>query len=107
MGSLEKRISELEARSVSKRGAYGAGMSQRGWERYFRTHENARRGLRGLEPLPDLPYTQEDREDDERTLEETIPAYRSSGGWETEESRAFREGWERDIRERLYGKEQV
>ena len=101
MGSLESRLARLENRSASKREAYGAGISRRSWERYFHTHENTRRRLRGLEPLPDLPYTQEDHEEDLDTLETTIPAYRNSGGWETEESRAFLDRWERDIRERL------
>lgn len=107
MGSLKSRLARLENRSVSERGPYGAGISERGWERYLHAHENARRWLRGLEPLPDLPYTQEDREDDQRTLEETIPAYRNGGGWNTEESRVFLDCWERNTRERLYGKELV
>ncbi|MEJ7815480.1 MAG: hypothetical protein WKF53_09935 [Rubrobacter sp.] len=93
------RLERLENHSVSKR-VYGAGMSARGWERYFHACENARRELRGLEPLPELTYTKEDREEDQRTLEETIPVYRNSGGWETEEARAFLDDWERRTRER-------
>ena len=75
MGSMRRRLELLESRTTSKRGHHGTGTSQRGWERYFHAHENARRELEGLKPLPELPYTEEDREEDERTLAHTIPAY--------------------------------
>ncbi len=101
MGSMRRRLELLESRTTSKRGHHGTGTSQRGWERYFHAHENARRELEGLKPLPELPYTEEDREDDERTLEETIPAYRNSRSGETERIAAFLDEWEREVRDRL------
>lgn len=100
MGSLKSRLDRLETRSnppVTGR------LSPRGWERYFHTRENTRRVNTGLEPLPALLYTKEDREEDLETLETTIPAYKNSRGWQTEESRNFLDEWERETRERLYG----
>lgn len=108
MGSIERRIEALEARfSEATQGVADNPRRARLFERYFRAHENARRELQGLEPLPDLPYTQEDYENDLDTLETTIPAYRNSLGWKTEEARVFLNWWERHIRERLYGKDQA
>ena len=104
MGSLKSRLDRLEARSGPPK---ARGVSPRLWERYLHTHENARREIAGLEHLPDLAYSQEDHEEDLGTLETTIPAYRNSGGWKTEESRAFLDDWERDTRERLYRKVQA
>ncbi len=82
-------------------------MSARGWERYFHAAENAQRELQGLEPsfAADLSYTEEDYKDDLNTLEETIPAYRESPGWQTEEAKAFLDEWERDIEENLCRKD--
>lgn len=71
------------------------------WERYFHAFENGRRELQGLEPLPDLPYTEEDREEDRRFLEETIPEYRAGPGWQSEEARDVLDAWQRMIEERL------
>ena len=51
MGSMRRRLELLESRTTSKRGHHGTGTSQRGWERYFHAHENARRELEGLKPL--------------------------------------------------------
>jgi hypothetical protein len=70
-------------------------------ERYFHAHENARREIEGREPLPELPYTEEDREDDMRFLEEIIPAYRAGPGWQTEEAQAVLDAWEQHTREKL------
>ena len=97
---MERRLERLERRTTPQHGPYGAGMSERVWRRYFHAHENARRGLHELEPLPELPYTKEDREEDERTLARTIPAYRDEPGWQTEEARAFLDDWERKTKER-------
>ncbi len=55
MGSLERRLEQLESRSVSKRGPYGEGMNRRGLQRYFHAYENARRESHGLDPLPPRP----------------------------------------------------
>ncbi len=98
--SLKRRLGKLEAHSGSP---YGGVASPRTWERYFHTHENVRREIDGLEPLPDLPYTKEDREDDKRTLEETIPTYRNGGGWNTDASRDFLDYWERETMNRMEG----
>jgi hypothetical protein len=73
----------------------------RAMERLLHLHENARREIHGLEPLPGLPYTKEDREDDKETLEETIPAYRMSPGYQSGEGKAYLDRWERETRERL------
>ena len=101
MGSIERRLERLESRTTSKRGHHGTGTSQRGWERYFHAHENARRELDGLEPLSELPYTEEGREDDQRTLEQAIPAAREDPGRQTRDAKAFLDEWERDLRDRL------
>jgi len=103
MGAIESRLEKLEARFTPQEPPGG---SARSWERYFHVVENARRELDGLEPLPDLPYTEEDREDDKSTLEKSIPVYRESPGWQTEEAKAFLDEWERDIRERLNRKDE-
>ena len=104
MGSIERRLERLSMLSFTADKSYSAGTSARGWQRYFHAHENARRGLHGLEPMPDLEYTEEDREDDRRCLLETIPAYRNSRSGGTEQMSAFLDSWERDLQERL-GKE--
>jgi hypothetical protein len=70
-------------------------------ERYFHAHENARREIEGRAPLPDLPYTDEDREDDRRCLAEVIPAYRTSPGYQSGEGKAFLYHWEQETKERL------
>jgi hypothetical protein len=98
--SLHKRLERLEAISGAR--AEPPQMS-RAMERLLHIQENARRELHGLEPLPDLPYTEEDREDDRRFLEETIPAYRESRGWQTEEARAVLDHWQQHTEERLRG----
>lgn len=102
MGSLEKRLEALEAKaSPGPQADRGAASRARLFEHLFHAHENARREIAGLEPLPDLPYTKEDYEDDLDTLETTIPAYRNSPGWQTEQCRASLDEWERDVRERI------
>jgi hypothetical protein len=70
-------------------------------ERWLHAHESARRVIEGREPLPDLPYTDEDRENDRAFLQESIPAYRMGPGWQTEEAHAILDYWEQLIRERL------
>ena len=97
MGSLERRLEALEAHTQTPQGY----KIPRRVERCFHILENRRRRLDGLEPLPDLPYTEEDYEDDLRTLEHTIPAMRNSAGWQKEKGVAFLDEWERDLREKL------
>jgi hypothetical protein len=101
VGSLESRLARLEARSKNTHPGAGGPLRSRMWEQFFHAHENARRETAGLEPLPDLPYTKEDYENDLDTLETTIPAYRASLGWQKEESQAVLDEWERDVRERI------
>ena len=95
--SLHKRLEALEARTQTQQGY----KIPRRVERYMHIFENANRRTRGLEPLPDLPYTEEDYEDDLRTLEHTISAMRDSAGWQAEKGVAFLDEWERDLREKL------
>jgi hypothetical protein len=96
--SLDKELERLEVRVGGKA---GPPKTSRVMERYFHVYENARREIQGLKPLSDLSYTDEDRQDDERFLEETIPAYRASSGWQSEEGREILDAWEQHPRERL------
>ena len=96
MGSIERRLDNLERLSASCRA--GISDSPRSLEAYFRALENLDREKAGLPPLP---YTEEDREDDEEFLRETLPAYRASPGWQTEEAQSVLNEWERDTREKL------
>lgn len=102
--SLEKRLEQLEEQFKSGGQTNpGGGMSSREWERYFHAHENARRELHGLEPLPPLKYTKEDHNHDIDTLERVIPTYRASLGWQSEDAQARLDAWEANVRERLKG----
>jgi hypothetical protein len=96
--SLDKRLERLE---VLLGGKDEPPPMSRSMERFLHLHENARREIHGLEPLPELPYTDEDREDDIRCLEETIPAYRTSPGYRHGEGKAFLDHWEQTTSERL------
>lgn len=98
--SLRDRLEKLERLECLAAPNTGQGRS-RVMERLLHTLENARRELDGRELLPDLPYTQEDREDDRRFLEETIHAYRAGPGWQTEEARAILDYWQEQTEERL------
>ncbi len=100
MGSLERRLEALEA-CLSPPESRRRVHIPRSMERYWHAIDNARRVQSGFNPLPDLPYTEEDYEDDLRTLHEHIPALRDSVGWQTEEARALLDEWERDLREQL------
>jgi len=104
--SLEKRLEQLEEQFKSGEQANpGGGMSSREWECFFHAHENARRALRGLEPLPPLKYTEEDRSNDLDTLENVLPVYRASAGWREEKDQAMLGAWEEQLKERIYRKE--
>jgi hypothetical protein len=98
--SLHKRLERLEGLTGGKAEIPQAKLS-RTMERWLHAHENARREIEGREPLPDLPYTDEDREDDRRCLAETIPAYRTSPGYQHGEGKAFLDEWEQSIRDKL------
>ena len=101
MKEVRRRLERLEAGAGQRISEAGRDFSPRQWERLFLAHENARREIDGLQPLPDPPYTEENREDDQRTLEEIIPSYRSSPAWRTEEAQAFLGEWERELKEHL------
>ena len=98
--SLHRRLERLETLSGGRAEPAQAKLS-RAMERWLHAHENARRVIEGREPLPDLPYTDEDRENDRAFLQEGIPAYRAGPGWQTEEARAVLDYWEQSLRERL------
>ena len=67
-------------------------------EGYFRALENLEREEADL---PALPYTEVDRREDEEFLVETLPVFRASLGWQTEEAQRVLDIWERDTIERL------
>jgi hypothetical protein len=98
--SLHKRLERLEAAADA---TMGPPQMSRAMERLLHVIENGRREIEGRELLPDLPRTEQDREGDRRFLEETIPAYRESRGWQTEEARAVLDHWQRHTEERLRG----
>lgn len=104
MESIKSRLARLEA-SAARHGTARPGGSTRLWERFLHAHDNGRRELHGLELLPELPYQEEDYEDDLKTLEEHLPALREDAGWQTEEAQAFLDSWERDLTEKLNGKD--
>jgi hypothetical protein len=78
--------------------------ASKGWrsppylDAYFRALDEHERKEAGLPPLP---YTEEDRKDDEAFLRETLPVFRASLGWQTEEAQHALDIWERDTIERL------
>jgi hypothetical protein len=85
---IERRLRRLEARSSTNTGS----RSPRYLEAYFKALETLEREEAGLPPLL---YTEEDRQDDEEFLRETLPAYRASPGWQTEEAQNVLDEWER------------
>jgi hypothetical protein len=97
VGHLERRLERLEGNATGKAG-HVPKATPRYLQRYFKALANHRRAEAGLEPLA---YTEEDREDDRRCLEEVIPVYRAASGWQTEEARRFLDAWEQHIREKL------
>jgi hypothetical protein len=97
--SLRDRLEKLEGRATVQ--ASPTPQRSRAMERFLHLHEQARREIHGLEPLPDLPYTDEDREDDRRCLAEVIPAYRTSPGYQHGQGKDFLDQWEQETRERL------
>ena len=96
--SLHTRVARLE---VLAGGGANPPQLSRTMEHLLHTHENARREIEGEEPLPDLPYTEEDRQDDRACLEELIPRYRASPGWQSGEGKDFLDDWEQRTKERL------
>jgi hypothetical protein len=96
MGSIERRLDNLERLSASRRADKSG--SPRYLDSYFRALENLDREKVGLPPLP---YSEADRQDDEEFLLETLPSYRTSPGWQTEEAQHVLDIWERDTIERL------
>jgi hypothetical protein len=96
MGNLGRRLDNLERLSAGRLAGKWAG--PRGLDSYFRALENLDREEAGLPPLP---YTVEDCRDDERFLQETLPAYRTNRGWQTEEAQGVLDECERSTRARL------
>lgn len=96
MGRIERRLDNLERLSASRRADNGG--SPRYLDSYFRALENLDREKVGLPPLP---YTEEDWRDDEEFLVETLPVFRASLGWQTEEAQHALDIWERDTIEKL------
>jgi hypothetical protein len=96
MGSIERRLDNLERLSASRRADKGG--SPRYLEAYFRALENLDREKAGFPPLP---YSEADRRDDEEFLQVTLPVFRVSLGWQTEEAQHVLDEWERDTIERL------
>jgi hypothetical protein len=96
MGNLGRRLDNLERLSARRRA--NERERPRGLDGYFRALENLDRQEAGFPPLP---YTEEDRRDDERFLLETLPAYRTNPGWQTEEAQGVLDEWDRSTRERL------
>jgi hypothetical protein len=94
VGSLGKRLEQLEVRGARR----GSRSTPDYLEAYFRALENHERASAGLEPLP---YSEVDRRADEHFMRETLPAYRASPGWQTEEARHVLGEWERNTHERL------
>jgi hypothetical protein len=93
---IERRLDNLERLSASRNA--DKGNSQGSLDSYFRALENFNREKAGLPPLP---YTEEDRREDEEFLLEALLAYRASPGWQTEEAQHVLDIWERDTIERL------
>jgi hypothetical protein len=100
--NLKGRLEKLErGEDLAAHNAERTRPRQRSLERLLHAHENGRREIQGLEPLPELPYTEEDAFEDRRFLEETIPAYRERPGWQSEEAKAVLDRWEQHIRDNL------
>jgi hypothetical protein len=93
---IERRLDNLERLAESRNADYCT--CPRSLDSYFRALENFNREKVGLPPLP---YTEEDRRDDEEFLLETLPVYRASPGWQTVEAQHALDIWERDTIERL------
>ena len=96
MGRIEHRLQRLERLAESRH--EDKSESTRYLEAYFRALENLDREKAGF---PTLPYTEDDRRDDEEFLVETLPFFRASLGWQTEEAQRVLDIWERDTIERL------
>jgi hypothetical protein len=96
MGSIERRLDNLERLAGGRH--EGRSDISRSLDSFFRVLENLDREEAGL---PLLPYTEEDRRDDEEFLLETLPFYRASLGWQTEEAQHALDIWERDTIEKL------
>jgi CHASE3 domain sensor protein len=90
MGSIEGRLDKLERLTVSPHEDKSG--SPRYLEAYFRALENLEREEAGLPPLP---YTEDDRREDEEFLRETLPTYRASPGWQTQEAQSVLDEWEK------------
>lgn len=102
MAGIERRLQALESSTTPREGREV--YIPRSLERLWHEQKSARQQQRGAPPLPDLEYTEEDYQDDLRTLNEFIPTMRANPGWQEEEGQAFLSEWERDVKERTEGK---
>jgi hypothetical protein len=91
---LNGRLKRLEESASASKGW----RSPRYLDAYFRALENLDREKVGLPPLP---YTEEDRRDDQEFLLKTLPVFRASLGWQSEEAQHALDIWEQDTIERL------
>lgn len=92
MGSLERRLERLEARTTKR----PEGFPSKNLELYYAALENVHRERAGL-PLREIPYTEEDYHDDMRV----IASLRADPGWDTELGHRFLDEWESISRESL------
>ena len=90
MESIERRLEKLERLAKSRHEDKSG--SPRYLEAYLRALENLERQEAGLPPLP---YTEEDHKDDEEFLRDTLPFYRASPGWQTQEAQRILNEWEK------------
>jgi hypothetical protein len=93
---IERRLDNLERLSASRNA--DKRNSSRSLDGYFRALQNLDREAAGLPPLP---YTAQDRKEDEEFLREALPSYRASLGRQSEEAQHVLDIWERDTAERL------
>jgi len=96
MGTIERRLDNLERLAKSRHENKSEGPHY--LEAYFRVLENLERKEAGLPPLP---YTEEDRHDDETFLAHTLPTYRACSGWQSEEAQRILDEWEKHTLEKL------
>ena len=101
MGSLEDRIAKLEAARGAQQEDAEARQRSRTMDRMLHAMANGRRELLGLPPEPLPRELRETKSDLLDTLQHTIPWYRSHGGWDSGEEKAFLDQWEDRLLERL------
>jgi hypothetical protein len=84
---LDGRLKRLEERASASTGSRSPHYEL---ESYFRALEELQRKKRAS-----ATYTEQDRQDDEEFLRETLPFYRTNPGWQTEEGQRILSEWEK------------